>query len=379
MVLSGIFRQFFESERAGGLVLIFCTILSIALTNSGVVAYVDFWNIEFAGHTLVHWVNDGLMVIFFLMIGLELKREMYSGELSNLRNAMLPIFAALGGMIVPAGIYLAVNANSPIGDPAGAGIPMATDIAFALGALSLLGRRVPAVLKVFLTSLAVIDDLGAILVIAVFYTDTLSWIDLGAALGIFAFLLLLNRLKVWSLIPYLIGGVAMWYFMLYSGIHATITGVLLAFAIPFAAGDARNPSNLLEAFLHKPVAFGILPIFALANTCILINAAAISGLTGPVALGIMAGLLIGKPVGITLLTILATRLRVAALAPGLRNIHIIGTGLLAGIGFTMSIFITLLAFTDPLLIDVAKLAIVGISLVSGVLGYIMLSRTLKMA
>src|SRR5690606_29463131 len=163
MVLSGIFRQFFESERAGGLVLIFCTILSIALTNSGVVAYVDFWNIEFAGHTLVHWVNDGLMVIFFLMIGLELKREMYSGELSNLRNAMLPIFAALGGMIVPAGIYLAVNANSPIGDPAGAGIPMATDIAFALGALSLLGRRVPAVLKVFLTSLAVIDDLGAIL------------------------------------------------------------------------------------------------------------------------------------------------------------------------------------------------------------------------
>src|SRR5690606_17584620 len=221
------------------------------LTNSGVVAYVDFWNIEFAGHTLVHWVNDGLMVIFFLMIGLELKREMYSGELSNLRNAMLPIFAALGGMIVPAGIYLAVNANSPIGDPAGAGIPMATDIAFALGALSLLGRRVPAVLKVFLTSLAVIDDLGAILVIAVFYTDTLSWIDLGAALGIFAFLLLLNRLKVWSLIPYLIGGVAMWYFMLYSGIHATITGVLLAFAIPFAAGDARNPSNLLEAFLHK--------------------------------------------------------------------------------------------------------------------------------
>lgn len=377
MVVSGIFKQFFESERAGGLVLMFCTVLSILLTNLGVTAYVDFWNIEFAGHTLVHWTNDGLMVIFFLMIGLELEREIYNGELSNLRSAMLPIFAALGGMLVPAGIYLLINSTAEGGDTAGAGIPMATDIAFALGALSLLGNRVPLSLKVFLTGLAVIDDLGAILVIAIFYTDTLNWVNLGAALGIFAFLLLLNRLKVWNMIPYLIGGVFMWYFMLSSGVHATITGVLLAFAMPFAAGDETSPSNKLETFLHRPVAFIILPIFALANTCILINAEAIEGLSGPVALGIMAGLLLGKPIGISLFTLLATKLGIARLAPELRGIHVFGTALLGGIGFTMSIFITLLAFSDPGVIDVAKLAIVGISLVSGILGYIMLDRTLK--
>src|SRR5690606_34887196 len=278
--------------------------------------------------TLVHWTNDGLMVIFFLMIGLELEREIYNGELSNLRSAMLPIFAALGGMLVPAGIYLLINSTAEGGDTAGAGIPMATDIAFALGALSLLGNRVPLSLKVFLTGLAVIDDLGAILVIAIFYTDTLNWVNLGAALGIFAFLLLLNRLKVWNMIPYLIGGVFMWYFMLSSGVHATITGVLLAFAMPFAAGDETSPSNKLETFLHRPVAFIILPIFALANTCILINAEAIEGLSGPVALGIMAGLLLGKPIGISLFTLLATKLGIARLAPELRGIHIFGTGLL---------------------------------------------------
>lgn len=354
--------------------MIFCTLLSITLTNLGVTAYTGFWNIEFGGHTLVYWINDGLMTIFFLMIGLELEREIYNGELSSLKKALLPIIAAVGGMVVPAGIYLMINAG---GDTtSGAGIPMATDIAFSLGVLSLLGKRVPVSLKIFLTGLAVIDDLGAILVIAIFYTDSLNFTSLGAALGIFGFLLLLNRLRVWSMVPYLVAGVVMWYFMLSSGVHPTITGVLLAFAMPFGTGDERSSSNILESFLHKPVAFGILPIFALANTCILINADAVHQLAEPVALGIMAGLLFGKPIGIALFSFVAAKFRWVTLPKRLNKAQMVGTGLLAGIGFTMSIFITLLAFDDAALIGVAKLSIVSISLVAGVLGFTMLKYTL---
>ncbi len=374
MVVTALFSRFFESERAGGIVLIFCTLLSITLTNLGVTAYTGFWNIEFGGHTLVYWINDGLMTIFFLMIGLELEREIYNGELSSLKKALLPIIAAVGGMVVPAGIYLMINAG---GDTtSGAGIPMATDIAFSLGVLSLLGKRVPVSLKIFLTGLAVIDDLGAILVIAIFYTDSLNFTSLGAALGIFGFLLLLNRLRVWSMVPYLVAGVVMWYFMLSSGVHPTITGVLLAFAMPFGTGDERSSSNILESFLHKPVAFGILPIFALANTCILINADAVHQLAEPVALGIMAGLLFGKPIGIALFSFVAAKFRWVTLPKRLNKAQMVGTGLLAGIGFTMSIFITLLAFDDAALIGVAKLSIVSISLVAGVLGFTMLKYTL---
>lgn len=265
MKLTRLFNDFFHSEKAGGVVLVLVTILSLALANSPWgAAYTGIWNTPLGSHSIVHWINDGLMAIFFLLIGLELEREIYQGELSSIRNASLPLFGALGGMLVPAGIYLLLNYGTPA--QPGAGIPMATDIAFAIGILSLLGNRVPAALKVFLTALAVIDDLGAIIVIAIFYTATLHLAYLLAALGILVVLLVLNRLRVHNLIPYLVGGVVMWYCMLHSGIHAAITGVLVAFAIPFGDGSESSPSYGLQHFLHRPVAFLILPLFAMANT-----------------------------------------------------------------------------------------------------------------
>jgi len=225
MKLTKRFKEFFESEKAGGLILVFATAISLLLANSAFqTEYSDFWNIILGGHSLTHWINDGLMTIFFLLIGLELEREIYQGELSDIKNATLPIVGALGGMLVPAAIFLLFNFGTE--SQAGAGIPMATDIAFAIGILSLLGKKVPASLKVFLTALAVIDDLGAIIIIAIFYTQTLSFVNLFIALGIFAVLVGLNRMKINNLFLYLVGGVAMWYFMLHSGVHATITGVL---------------------------------------------------------------------------------------------------------------------------------------------------------
>ena len=238
MTLTKLFKEFFDSEKAGGLILIGCTILSLTLANSNLGAdYKHFWLNEFAGHSIEHWVNDGLMAIFFLLIGLELEREIYQGELRNLKDALLPMFGALGGILIPAGLYLAFNFGTTT--QSGVGIPMATDIAFALGVLSLLGNRVPTSLKVFLTALAVMDDLGAIIIIAIFYTKTLIWTNLIIALGIFALLLVFNRLKIRNLLPYLLGGIVMWYYMLNSGVHATITGVLLAFAVPFGNGGEK--------------------------------------------------------------------------------------------------------------------------------------------
>ena len=369
--LTTLFRKFTNSERSGGLVLICCTAVSLALTNFDVAGYINFWNLNVGGHPLVHWINDGLMTIFFLLIGLELEREIYIGELSNARNALLPVFAALGGMLFPAAIYLALNWN---GDRSGAGIPMATDIAFALGVLSMLGKRVPASLKIFLTALAVIDDLGAIVVIAVFYTASLNLQALGVAFAIFALLLILNRMRVHNLIPYLIGGAFMWYYMLASGIHATITGVLLAFAIPFGKGDEKSPSYILQDFLHVPVAYFILPLFALANTCIPVTGDALAGLGTTLSLGIMAGLVVGKPLGIWLFTYLTTAFRISALPDDLKWADIAGAGLLAGIGFTMSIFIALLAFGEPALVDAAKLAVMTASLSAGIVGFVWLKR-----
>lgn len=316
------------------------------------------------------------MAIFFLLIGLELEREIYVGELSNVKDALLPIFAALGGMLFPAGIFLLLNYGTPT--QAGAGIPMATDIAFALGVLALLGKHVPTSLKVFLTALAVIDDLGAIVVIAIFYTKNLLWTNLFTALGIFSFLLVLNKLKIKNLIPYLIGGVAMWYFMLHSGVHATITGVLLAFAIPFGKKDnKKSASYALQHFLHKPVSFIILPIFALANTAITFGGNISEILTENNSLGIALGLIIGKPIGIFTLTFLAVRFRWCKLPTDLNWKSILGVGLLAGIGFTMSIFITLLAFDDVTIINNSKLIILISSLTAGFLGFIILKMTLK--
>jgi len=376
MRLTHLFNDFFESEKSAGLILVFVTFISLALANSPwQTDYINFWNFDLGGHSIVHWINDGLMTIFFLLIGLELEREVYNGELSDIKNAALPAFAALGGMLIPAGIFLLFNFGT--GTQSGAGIPMATDIAFAVGILSLLGNRVPVSLKIFLTALAVMDDLGAIIIIAVFYSTSIAFVNLFIALGIFGFLLILNRLKVHNLIPYLILGVVMWYFMLHSGVHATITGVLLGFAIPFGSGDKESPSFILQHFLHKPVAFFILPLFAISNTCIAVSDTWLSGLGETSSLGIIAGLVIGKPLGIWLFSFIGVGLGLCALPTDLKWKNIIGAGFLGGIGFTMSIFITLLAFDKESIVNNSKIAILIASLIAGVIGFLWLKRTLN--
>ena len=376
MKLSKLYNEFFDSEKAGGLILVFVTLISLILANSGwQTAYIHFWHIDLGGHSIVHWINDGLMTIFFLLIGLELEREIYRGELSDIKSAALPIMGAMGGMLVPAGLFLLLNYGTIT--QAGAGIPMATDIAFAIGILSLLGNRVPNSLKIFLTALAVIDDLGAIIVIAIFYTTTIAYANLFVALGIFVFLLLLNRLKIKNLIPYLTGGVVMWYFMLHSGVHATIAGILLAFAIPFGKGDETSPSNVLLHLLHKPVAFFILPLFAIANTAIALGTDLFSGLGDTNGLGIMAGLVIGKPLGIVLFSFLGVILGISTLPSDLKWRNITGAGFLGGIGFTMSIFITLLAYTNDDLVNNSKIAVIVASILAGTIGYTILKLTLK--
>ena len=375
LLLTGTFNRFFESEKAGGLLLIIATMISVAVTNSVLgPQYLEFWQIKFAGLTLEHWVNDGLMAIFFLMIGLELEREMYIGELSNLRNALLPIFAAIGGMLVPALLHYVFNAGLPT--QPGVGIPMATDIAFALGALALLGKRIPASLKVFVVAFAVIDDLGAIVMIALFYTDTVAVNYLAGSLGIWVLLLSLNRFFRVAYLPvYLAGGVLMWILMLKSGVHATVAGVMLAFAIPFwRRNDTVDSSSYtLENFLHKPVAFVVLPVFALANTGIVIGSGWVGDLSGPNGIGIISGLVIGKPLGVVVLSLIAVMLGVCSLPSDLRWRHLVGAGMLGGIGFTMSIFITNLAFADqPEVINAAKMAVFAASLLAGVLGFLWL-------
>ena len=377
MKITHLFKDFFESEKLSGLVLILCTVVSLLLANSAFgESYHHFWLTEFSGQSLEYWINDGLMTIFFLLIGLELEREIYQGELSNFKDALLPIFAAIGGMIIPAALFLYFNFGTET--QSGAGIPMATDIAFALGILSLLGNKVPTSLKIFLTALAVIDDLGAILIIAIFYTKTLVWTNLFIAIGIFVFLYVLGKFfKVKNLIPYLIGGVFMWYFMLNSGVHATITGVLLAFAIPFGNGGEKSTSYILQHFLHKPVAFLILPVFALANTAILMSGDLTQTLTENYSLGIALGLIIGKPIGIFLLTFIAVKIGICKLPSDMSWKAVLGVGFLGGIGFTMSIFITLLAFENETVINNAKFIILLSSLMAGVLGFVFLKMTLK--
>ena len=370
-----LFNEFFESEKAGGLILVFVTIVSLVLANSPFqTGYIKLWNYDVAGHSIVHWINDGLMAVFFLLIGLELEREIYHGELSSIKSASMPIFGALGGMLVPAAIFLAFNFGTET--QSGAGIPMATDIAFAVGIMSLLGNRVPASLKIFLIALAVIDDLGAIIIIAVFYTTTLSFLNLGIALGIIAVLGILNRLKVHNLIPYILGGVVAWYFMLLSGVHATITGVLLAFVVPYGNGGRKSPSYILQHILHKPVAFIILPLFAAANTSIAIGSDWLSSLGEPFSMGIIGGLVIGKSIGIVLFSIIAVWLGFASLPEDLKWGNIIGVGFLGGIGFTMSIFITLLAFDRQIIVDGSKIAILLASCVAASIGFITLKLTL---
>lgn len=380
--LTKLFVDFFESERASGIILILCTVISIAITNSYFgKGYSDFWHIKigletgnaiFLKYNLEQWINDGLMAIFFLLIGLEIERELYVGELSNLKNASLPIIAAIGGMITPALLHFLFNRGTET--QAGLGIPVATDIAFALGALALLGNRIPLSLKIFLAALAIIDDLGAIFVIALFYVGDFSLLYFLMALGIFAALLILNRLGIHRLPFYLIPGFFMWYFMLKSGIHATVAGVLLAFAIPFASGDEESPSYKLQHFLHKPVAFFIMPLFALANTGIILSGDWIEGLATSNSLGIFAGLFFGKPLGIVLFSVLAVKLGLSQLPNDISWKHIIGAGFLGGIGFTMSIFISLLAFGNHDLVQSSKISILLSSFLAGTVGFLILNR-----
>ncbi len=375
-MVSKLFKDFFNSEKTGGFILIFCTLLSLLVSNSSWGnGYINFWETSFQGHSITHWINDGLMAIFFLLIGLELEREVYEGELSNFKNALFPIISAIGGVIVPACIFLFFNYNTT--EQSGAGIPMATDIAFAIGMLALLGNRVPIQLKIFLTALAVIDDLCAIIIIALFYTNNISFLFLSLSLGIFMVLLILNKLKITSLFPYLLGGILMWYFMLQSGVHATLSGVLLAFTIPFQKGEENSISYQLQHSLHKPVAFIIVPLFALANTCIVFNSNWHISLLSNESIGIITGLVIGKPLGILLFSSIAVGLGFCVLPPQLQWKHIFGAGLLAGIGFTMSIFITMLAYNIPDQIVIGKMAILTASTIAAILGLWVLRMVLK--
>jgi NhaA family Na+:H+ antiporter len=381
--LPRLFVEFLESEQASGVLLMFCMVASIAMANAPFgMGYLDLWHAKVGFElgeivalkfSLEHWINDGLMAIFFLLIGLEIERELYIGELSDLKNAMLPVFAALGGMVTPALAHFLLNRGTEA--QAGIGIPMATDIAFALGVLALLGNRVPLALKVFLAALAIIDDLGAIIMIAVFYVNDFSLFYFVLAAGSFTGLLILNRAKVLYLPVYLVAGAVMWYFMLKSGIHATIAGVLLAFAIPFGSGDHASPSYKLQHFLHKPVAFIIMPLFALANTGIVLTDNLTEGLATANSLGIFAGLFLGKPLGIALFSFMAVKSGLSQLPENVNWAQIVGVGFLGGIGFTMSIFITLLAFDNPEIVQSSKISILLSSLLAGAAGLLLLNKS----
>lgn len=365
-------QEFIHDSRAVGITLMVCTLLSLLLSNSAWSAkFLAIWNFELhtpafihAPHTLLHLINDGLMAVFFLLAGMEIKRELAEGELSNLKKAALPVVAALGGMLCPALLYYLANTSS--GYAGGWGVPMATDIAFSLGILSLLGTRAPLSLKILLTALAIIDDLGAIVAIAVFYTDHISWLYLALSGGLFGLLLLLNYCRVDKLLPYFVVGIALWYCMFNSGIHATLAGVLLACSLPLK----RLPA--LEHKLHDPVSFIILPLFALANTAIVFPENIRATLDSPINYGILLGLIAGKPLGIFLAAYIAVKARVASLPPDLNWKHILGIGLLAGIGFTMSIFIAMLAFDGEAPQITAKLAVLIASVVSGLCGFVYL-------
>ncbi|MES2653019.1 MAG: Na+/H+ antiporter NhaA [Bacteroidota bacterium] len=374
-----IFKRFFHSGKIGGLLLLICVIISLWIANSSEKENFSNFLAQSIGinlgaihlkYTISAWVNDGLMAIFFLLVGLEIKRELIEGELSSVKKASLPVLAAIGGMIIPALIYFFLNKGQETAS--GWGIPMATDIAFALAIIALLGKSVPASLKIFLAALAIADDLGAILVIAIFYTAQIHWDYLVMAGGIFALLLALNYFKVTSLWFYLIPGAFLWYFVHHSGIHATIAGVLLAFTIPTNNTAIESPLEKLEHSLTVPVNFLIMPIFALANTNITFQKEMIGGLISPLGLGIIFGLFLGKTIGVTLFSWFAVKIKLAKLPSGANWKHVIGVGMLAGIGFTMSIFISLLSFSNADYVLEAKFAILCASIIAGLSGFVYL-------
>ncbi len=424
------FTQFLHNESIGGILLLICAIISLICANVPSLGFLhELWHKD-AGITIGdfylvmsigHWINDGLMAIFFFVVGLEIKREMLVGELSSFKQAALPIFAAVGGMVVPAIIYFIFNNGTPSAN--GWGIPMATDIAFALGILSLLGKRVPVGLKVFLTALAIVDDLGAIIVLAIFYpTHTLHFDMLLYAAFVVAFLMLMNRNKVRSVLLYIVPGLLLWWLILQSGIHATIAGVILALTIPsrtvinevkfsvrikYLLGKFKEVSNSeievlanprqqyiihqidkhvqeinpmmhkFEASLHPWTTYLIMPIFALANSGVAITLDRFTAPVPPVATGIFFGLLLGKPIGIFLFSLLSVKMRIAELPQGTKWKQILALGMIAGIGFTMSIFIDSLAFKDIDLINLGKATILITSTLAAILGLLAMAVTCK--
>ena len=380
MKITKYFKNFFNNFQSSGILLVLCVVVSLLIANSSFGrGYQYFWNKEI-GTDFLHlkypisiWINDGLMAIFFLLVGLEIKREIVEGELSDIKNAFLPILGALGGMLVPMAIYLGINHNTDY--VRGWGIPMATDIAFSLAVISMLGNRVPSAIKIFLTALAIVDDLGAIIVIAVFYSGNIDWWYLLYSAGIVSILIGLNYFKVKNTIFYLVPGVVLWYFMHHSGIHATISGVILALTIPTnSSSDIPSPLEGLKDKLHLPVNYLIMPIFALANTNIEFHSGMVDGLFTELGLGIILGLFIGKMLGISLFSFIAIRLKISSLPQGSNWRQMIGTCFLGGIGFTMSIFVAGLSFRDELdYQSLAKFAILMASIISGVAGYFILS------
>jgi NhaA family Na+:H+ antiporter len=370
-----IFREFLDSEASGGIVLIVAAALALVVANSPLAeSYFDALHAYAGPLSLQHWINDGLMAVFFLLVGLEIKREMLDGQLSSWSRRALPGIAAVGGMIVPALVYVVINRANPEALP-GWAIPTATDIAFALGVLSLLGNRVPASLKVFLTALAIIDDLGAVIIIALFYTSGLSPAWLAAAFAVIAVLVVLNRMGVLSLAPYIVLGIALWIFVLKSGVHATLAGVALALTVPLRPSPSlakdleASPLHRLEHALHAVVPFVIIPIFGFANAGVSLAGVGLSNLAEPLTLGVAAGLVLGKLAGVLGATALAVVLKLADLPRYANWTHMVGIALLCGIGFTMSLFIGLLAFEgNEALQSVVKVGILAGSLVAALLG-----------
>ncbi|MGN7706752.1 Na+/H+ antiporter NhaA [Chryseobacterium sp. 22543] len=384
MNLSLYFKKFFNNSQSSGIILIFCVLVSLLVANSSAAEnFQHFLDKEVGTHLfgleypVSIWINDGLMAVFFLLVGLEIKRELVEGELSSFKNASLPIFAAVGGMLVPAVVYSIFNTGTEYSN--GWGIPMATDIAFSLAIISMLGKKIPNSIKIFLAALAIVDDLGAILVIAIFYTEQIHWSYLLLSFGVTALLFILNFLKVTKTIFYIIPGLFLWYFLHHSGIHATIAGVVLAFSIPTNASNVEiSPLEKLEHQLHIPVSFLIMPIFALTNTNITFSSEMVAGVTSTLGLGIICGLVLGKLIGINLFSLIAIKLKLSSLPQNSNWLQMIGVGLLAGIGFTMSIFIALLSFKGEIPIqDEAKFAILIASFIAAIAGFTILSISSK--
>lgn len=374
-----VFKNFVKSNNFGGILLFLCVILSLIVANSAMGeklqnildTVVGFENESVhLNYSVSMWINDGLMAIFFLLVGLEIKREIVEGELSSPKKALLPILCAIGGAIVPAIIFFMFNSGSETIH--GWAIPMATDIAFALAVISLLDKRVPPSLKIFLAALAIVDDLIAILVIAFFYSNGIELVYLGYAAVGMTVLILMNRFNVKNPYLYLIPGVFIWYFVHHSGIHATIAGVMVAMTLPTNDTNIESPLERLEHALVNPVNFFIIPVFAFANTNITLQSEMLHGLTAPLGLGIFFGLMFGKPIGILLTSWICSRFGIASLPEGSSWMHIIGIGMLAGIGFTMSIFISILSFKNPLFVSEAKLSVLLTSVIAGTAGFLLL-------